>query len=76
MPAENSQLGGQSKFSAKWKTGRTRSITSIRKISLGEQDNQVGGLPMTLGKTAVPFGGGRVVSLFSHKKYDSLAMII
>jgi len=29
---------------------------------------------MMLGKTAVPFGGGRVVSLFSHKKYDSLAI--
>jgi hypothetical protein len=50
------------------------SITSIHNISLGEEDNQVGGLPMTLGKTAVPFGGGRVVSLFSHKKYDSLAI--
>jgi hypothetical protein len=50
------------------------SITSIHNISLGEEDNQVGGLPMTLGKTAVPFGGGRVVSLFSHKKYDSLTI--
>ncbi|MCU1221050.1 MAG: hypothetical protein JWN42_2247 [Candidatus Angelobacter sp.] len=50
------------------------SITSIHNISLGEEDNQVGGLPMMLGKTAVPFGGGRVVSLFSHKKYDSLAI--
>jgi hypothetical protein len=49
-------------------------ITSIHNISLGEEDNQVGGLPMMLGKTAVPFGGGRVVSLFSHKKYDSLAI--
>jgi hypothetical protein len=50
------------------------SITSIHNIYRGEEDNQVGGLPMTLGKTAVPFGGGRVVSLFSHKKYDSLAI--
>lgn len=49
-------------------------ITSIHNISLGEEDNQVGGVPMMLGKTAVPFGGGRVVSLFSHKKYDSLAI--
>jgi len=48
--------------------------TSIHNISLGEEDNQVGGVPMTLGKTAVPFGGGRVVSLFSHKKYDSLTI--
>jgi hypothetical protein len=50
------------------------SVTSIQNISLGEQDKQVGGVPMMLGKAAVPFGGGRAVSLFSHKKYDSLAI--
>jgi len=50
------------------------SIGSIHNISLGAEDKQVGGVPMMLGKTAVPFGGGRVVSLFSHKKYDSLTI--
>ena len=50
------------------------SISSIQNISLGGQDKQVGGVPMMLGKAAVPFGGGHVVSLFSHKKYDSLAI--
>jgi hypothetical protein len=50
------------------------SISSIQNISLGEQDKQVGGIPMMLGKSAVPFAGGRAVSLFSHKKYDSLAI--
>lgn len=50
------------------------SLASIEKISLGEQDKQVGGVPMTLGKAAVPFGGGRVVSLLSHKKYDTLGL--
>ena len=50
------------------------SITSIQNISLGEEDKQVGGVPMMLGKAAVPFGTGRVVSLFSHKKYDSLSI--
>lgn len=50
------------------------SIGSIHNISLSEDDKQVGGVPMMLGKTAVPFGGGRVVSLFSHKKYDSLTI--
>lgn len=50
------------------------SISSIQNISLGEEDKQVGGVPMMLGKTAVPFGGGRVVSLFSHKKYDSFTI--
>jgi len=34
----------------------------------------VGGLPLTLGKAAAPYGGGRVVSLFSHKKYDILTL--
>ncbi len=50
------------------------SIASIIDVSLGEQDKQVGGVPMTLGKAATPFGGGRVISLFSHKKYDTLTI--
>jgi hypothetical protein len=50
------------------------SIPSIVNVFLGEQDKQVGGTPMTVGKVAAPFGGGRVVSLFSHKKYDTLTI--
>jgi hypothetical protein len=50
------------------------SISSIQNIFLGGEDKQVGGVPMMLGEAAVPFGGGRVVSLFSHKKYDSLTV--
>ena len=50
------------------------SIASIQNISLGEQDKQVGGLPMMMGKAAIPYGGGRMLSLFSHKKYDSLTI--
>jgi hypothetical protein len=49
-------------------------IASIQNISIGQQDKQVGGVPMMMGKAAVPYGGGRVVSLFSHKKYDSLTI--
>ena len=49
-------------------------ISSIQNIALGGESKQVGGVPMMLGKAAVPFGGGRVVSLFSHKKYDSLTV--
>ena len=49
-------------------------IGSIQNIFLGDQGKQVGGLPMTLGKAAVPFGGGRAVSLFAHKKYDTLTL--
>ena len=29
---------------------------------------------MTLGEAAAPFGSGRVVSLFAHKKYDTLTL--
>ena len=50
------------------------SITSIQNISLGEQDKQIGGVPLMMGKAAVPYGGGRVISLFSHRKYDSLTI--
>jgi hypothetical protein len=49
-------------------------IALVRNVLLGAESKQVGGLPMTLGKTAVPFGGGRVVSLFAHKKYDTLTL--
>jgi hypothetical protein len=46
----------------------------LQDVFLGEESKQVGGLPMTMGKAAVPFGGGRAVSLFSHKKYDTLTV--
>jgi hypothetical protein len=49
-------------------------IVSVQDIFLGDESRQVGGLPMTLGKAAVPFGGGRAVSLFAHKKYDTLTL--
>ena len=29
---------------------------------------------MALGRAATPFGGGRVIGLFSHKKYDTLTV--
>jgi len=50
------------------------SIDSIRNLALGEDDRQVGGVPLTLTKAAIPFGGGRVVGAFSHKKYDTLTV--
>ena len=49
-------------------------IASVRHVFLGEEGVQVGGLPMKIGKAAAPFGGGRVVSLFAHKKYDTLTL--
>jgi len=49
-------------------------IALVRDVFLGEESRQVGGLPLTLGKAAAPYGGGRVVSLFSHKEYDILTL--
>jgi hypothetical protein len=49
-------------------------ISSIQDIFVEDQDKQVGGTAMTLGKAAAPFEGGRVVSLFAHKKYDFLTV--
>jgi hypothetical protein len=49
-------------------------LATVQDVFLGEQSKQVGGVPMTLGEAAVPFGGGRVVSLFAHKKYDTLSL--
>ena len=49
-------------------------IASVQGICLGQQSKQVGGLPMTLGKAAAPYGGGRVISLFAHKKYETLTL--
>jgi hypothetical protein len=61
-------------FQQNGKPGARVKIASVRDIFLGAESKQVGGLPMTLGKTAVPFGGGRVVSLFAHEKYDTLSL--
>jgi hypothetical protein len=55
-------------------SGAQVSVGSIVDVSLGEQDKQVGGVPMALGRAAAPFGGGRVIGLFSHKKYDTLTV--
>lgn len=49
-------------------------ISSVLNLSLGDESKQVGGLPMKLGKAAAPYGSGRVVSLFAHKKYDTLTL--
>jgi hypothetical protein len=49
-------------------------IASIHNLSLGDLSRQVGGVPLTLAKAALPYSGGRAVSLFSHKKYDTLTL--
>ena len=49
-------------------------LSAIQGAFLSEEDKQVGGTPMALGRAATPFGGGRVIGLFSHKKYDFLTL--
>jgi hypothetical protein len=55
-------------------SGEQIDISSIQDVLVGEEDKQVGGVPMALGRAATPFGGGRVIGLFSHKKYDTLTL--
>jgi hypothetical protein len=49
-------------------------IASVQGVFLGSESEQVGGTPAMIGKAAAPFGSGRVVSLFTHKKYDTLTV--
>jgi hypothetical protein len=49
-------------------------IASVHDLLLGDLSRQIGGVPVTLAKAAVPYSGGRAVSLFTHKKYDTLTL--
>ena len=66
--------GGALQFQRDGSPTAQMNISSIQDIFVEDEDKQVGGTAMTLGKTAAPFGGGRVVSLFAHKKYDFLTV--
>jgi hypothetical protein len=47
---------------------------SIEDIFTGEDSRQTGGKLLTLAKMGVPYGGGRVLSLITHEKFDSLTV--
>lgn len=49
-------------------------IASVQNVSFSQEDKQVGGTPMAMSRAAVPFGGGRVIGLLAHKKYDFLTL--
>lgn len=66
--------GDAIKFQKSGKPAVQVKIASIQDIFVGDQSRQVGGVPMTLGKAALPFGGGRAVSLLAHRKYDTLSV--
>jgi hypothetical protein len=60
-------------FAAKGAHG-TVPIASIQDVFTGADSRQVGGKVLTLAKMGIPYGGGRVLSLFSHEKVDSLTL--
>jgi hypothetical protein len=45
-------------------------VSSIKEVALGVQDKEVGGMPLAIRRAATPYGGGRVIALFAHKKYE------
>jgi len=47
-------------------------VGSIQNAFLSQTDKQTGGTPMAVTRAAIPFGGGRVIGAFAHKKYDFL----
>ena len=62
------------RFAQDAKPGAEVKIASVQGVFLGSESKEVGGTPAKLGKAAAPFGSGRVVSLFAHKKYDTLTV--
>lgn len=61
-------------FKKKGKAAVQVKIASIHDLLLGDLSRQVGGLPVTLAKAAIPYSGGRAASFFTHKKYDTLTL--
>ena len=52
----------------------TVAIASIQDLFTAQDSHQTGGKVLTVAKMGVPYGGGRVVSLFSREKLDSLTV--
>jgi hypothetical protein len=49
-------------------------IASIEDIFTGAESHQTGGKVLTVAKMGVPYGGGRVLSLLTREKIDSLTV--
>jgi hypothetical protein len=50
------------------------SVHSIQNVFLSQEDKQVGGIPIAMGRAATPYSGGRVIALLTHKKYDFITL--
>jgi len=61
------------KFEAK-SAHTTVAIASIEDVLTSQDSHQTGGKVLTVAKIGVPYGGGRVLSLFSREKVDSLTI--
>ena len=66
--------GDALRFEKSDKSGAQISLSSIQDVLVGTQDKQVGGTALMLGRAATPYGGGRVIALFTHKKYDVVSL--
>src|SRR6202171_3866115 len=49
-------------------------LSAIQGAFLSQEDKQVGGMPMALGRAPPPYGGGRLIGLFAHKKYNFMTL--
>ena len=49
-------------------------LAAIEDIFTDQDTRQTGGKTLTVAKMAVPYGGGRVLSLFTHEKFESLTV--
>jgi hypothetical protein len=67
---ELSLQGGLLYFEKSGSPAAQIAIPSIKDLYVGAEDRQVGGTPLAVTRAAMPYGGGRVVGIFSHKKYD------
>lgn len=57
------------------KFGKTAiDLSSIQDIFAGSEGRQTGGKTLTVVKMAVPYGGGRVLSLFSREQVDNITI--
>jgi len=66
--------GDALRFQKSDNSGGQVAIRSIQDILVSTQDKQVGGTALMLGRAATPYGGGRVIALFTHKKYDVVSL--
>lgn len=49
-------------------------LASIQDIFTGSEGRQTGGTTLTVVKMAVPYGGGRILSLFSKEQVDNITI--